>query len=80
MTGYMFILGSCFGCGQRFTFNADHVPSISINHDTGKVDPVRGVKEPICRSCVERANPIREKNGLPPIVIHPDSYEPQEAA
>lgn len=30
------------------------VPSIRVN----------GVREPVCRSCVERVNPVREKNGL----------------
>jgi len=67
--GWMFVLGECYGCGRMFTFNADHVPSI----------PIDGVREPICRDCVERANPERVKNGLEPIVPHPDAYEPQEA-
>ena len=67
--GWMFVLGECYGCGRMFTFNADHVPSI----------PIDGVREPICRNCVERANPERVKNGLEPIVPHPDAYEPQEA-
>jgi hypothetical protein len=80
MTGYMFIIGSCFSCGRRFTFNPDHVPSISINHETGKVDHANGVREPICLTCVERVNPLREANGLPVIIVHPDAYEPQEVA
>jgi len=66
--GYMFVYGPCYGCGRVFAFNASHVPSIPIN----------GVREPICRACVEQANPHRVKNGLAPIVIHPEAYEPEE--
>lgn len=66
--GYMVAMGPCYGCGVIITFNPERVPSIVV----------RGVREPICRSCVERANPLREANGLEPIVIFPDSYEPTE--
>lgn len=65
----MFVLGECFGCKGLFTFNADFVPSI----------PIDGVREPICRACVERANPERIANGLEPIRVHPDAYEPGPA-
>ena len=67
--GWMFVVGECYACKRLFTFNANHVPSI----------PIDGVREPICRDCVERANPERVKNGLEPIVPHPDAYEPEEA-
>lgn len=66
--GYMFVLSACFGCNRPFTYNATWVPSI----------PIDGVREPICRECVERANPMRIANGLDPIVPHPDAYEPEE--
>jgi hypothetical protein len=36
------------------------------------------VRQPICRACVERVNPVRVKNGLEPIVPHADAYEPCE--
>jgi hypothetical protein len=68
--GYMYVIGNCFGCGNRFTFNADKVPSIPIN----------GVREPVCANCVERANLMREANGLDPIVVLPGAYEPEEVA
>jgi len=57
--------GQCYSCGRPFSFNPVRVPSIRIN----------GSREPICRSCVEVANPKRIKNGLQPIVLHPDAYE-----
>lgn len=66
--GFMFVIGNCFGCGTRFSFNADKVPSIPIN----------GKREPICETCVERANPQRVANGLAPIVPLPGAYEPAE--
>ena len=68
MTGYMFVIGECFGCKRVFTFNADHVPSIPIN----------GTREPVCADCIARANPKRIENGLDPIVPHPMAYEPGE--
>jgi hypothetical protein len=64
--GYAFAIGHCAGCGQPFGFNPMRVPSISI----------KGAREPICRACVERANPLRVANGLPPIEPLPDAYEP----
>jgi hypothetical protein len=63
----------CFGCGKYFSFNPELVPSIRVN-SKGKPDP-RGVREPICRTCVERVNPKRIANGLPPIVIPEGAYE-----
>ena len=68
MTGYMFVLGPCAGCGTVFAFNADLVPSVRVN----------GQREPICAACVTAANPIRRAHGLDPIVVHPDAYQPSE--
>lgn len=68
MSGYMIVLGTCVGCGTTFGFNADRVPSVVVN----------GSREPICRNCVARANPVRAKNGLDPIVVLPGAYEPEE--
>lgn len=66
--GYVFVMGACIGCGRLFSFNPHAVPSI----------PIKGVREPVCRACVERANLIRKANGLDLIVIRPDAYEPVE--
>ena len=74
--GYMFCTSACYGCGRVFTYNPDLVPSIRIN-SKGQPDP-SGQREPICEDCVERANPIRIKNGLEPIRIVPGAYEAQE--
>lgn len=65
MTMYALAHGTCIGCGQFFSFNPMRVPSI----------PIKGVREPICAFCVERVNPQRIKNGLPPIVPAPDAYD-----
>jgi len=65
---YAICHGFCFGCGRIFGFNPLRVPSIP--------HPKTGVREPICRDCVELANPRRAANGLPPIVPAADAYEP----
>jgi hypothetical protein len=59
----------CIGCGKVFSYNPMKVPSCSA---------VTGTREPICEGCVARINPMREKNGLPPIVPLPGAYEPCE--
>ena len=64
--GYALAFGTCFGCKKTFGFNPLRVPSINVN----------GNKEPVCRECIERANPMRKKNGLPEVDIHPEAYEP----
>ena len=63
--GYAMAMSACVGCKRVFSFNPLRVPSITI----------KGVKEPICRACVDRVNPKRIANGLPPIVPSPDAYE-----
>lgn len=65
MTGYVFATSSCYGCGQVFVYNPTRVPSVLV----------RGVREPVCGVCVLRANPVRVKNGLEPIVVLPGAYE-----
>jgi Fe-S-cluster-containing dehydrogenase component len=66
--GSMILFGDCIGCGKLFGFNPYTVPSFRT---------VTG-HEPICRDCIERLNPMRKANGLPPIVTEPDAYEPAE--
>lgn len=65
--GYAFVLGECYGCGRTFTFNPVKVPSTR---------DARGIKQPLCRACVEYVNRERQKIGQPPFTIPPDAYEP----
>ena len=65
---YMAVIGECAACHRLFHFNANLVPSLVID----------GVRQPICQSCVDRANVKREQNGLPPIVPLPGAYEAEE--
>lgn len=67
---YMLATAHCFGCRMLFSFNPDLVPSITVN----------GSREPICKHCVERANPRRIERGLEPILVLPGAYEAQEVA
>ena len=66
--GYALAFGPCIGCGRVFGFNPHAVPSVVV----------QGEREPVCRTCIERANPTRIANGLPPFSIRPDAYEPVE--
>jgi hypothetical protein len=66
--GYAMAIGPCIGCGQIFPFNPMRVPSVRVN----------GEREPVCRACVERANPERIKRGLAPITVLPGAYEPAD--
>lgn len=66
--GYAFATSPCYGCKQIFSYNPVRVPSVC--------DPQTGTREPICRNCVERVNPLRIANGLEPITPLPGAYEP----
>jgi len=63
--GYAIATSPCIGCGQLFSYNPIRVPSITI----------LGKREPVCVVCVDRVNPMRKANGLPPIVPLPGAYE-----
>ena len=68
---FMFGVGICINCKTPMSFNPDKVPSLVV----------RGEREPLCRSCVERWNEIhRTSKGLSPVPIPEDAYEPQETA
>jgi hypothetical protein len=64
--GFALMHSHCLGCGRVFSYNPRHVPSIRVE----------GVREPICEDCVDQANPQRIANGLKPIEVHPDAYNP----
>jgi hypothetical protein len=70
----MFCHGNCYTCNAFISFNPDRVPSIPGSLTRS------GTREPVCRGCIDLAQPKRKANGLPPIVIHADAYEPQEVA
>lgn len=63
--GYVSCMSPCIVCHSIFSFNPMRVPSVVV----------RGHREPICRPCVETANPQREAKGLPVIEILPGAYE-----
>ena len=64
--GYVTCFGTCAACGNPFSFNPNLVPSIRVN----------GVREPVCRTCIDRVNPVRAEKGLPPIAVLDGAYEP----
>jgi hypothetical protein len=66
--GYVQCIGPCVACKKVFAYNPQRVPSLTID----------GERKPICRECVERANPRRIAGGLDPIVPLPGAYEPAD--
>lgn len=65
---WMIVYGPCWSCHRMFTFSAERVPSLLVD----------GEREPLCRSCVERANVLRADKGLEPIVVLPGAYDEDE--
>ncbi len=63
--GYVFMVSNCWVCGKPFSFNPVSVPSVRDQ---------KGVKQPVCRGCVERANEMRKGKGLKPFSIREDAY------
>mgnify|MGYP000258131711 CR=1 FL=1 len=66
--GYVLAYGNCINCGTLFSFNPAKVPSIRVD----------GVREPVCRTCIEQANEVRRAAGITELTILPDAYEPCE--
>lgn len=65
---FMSCIAPCCHCQRLFSFNPDLVPSVNVN----------GTREPLCRACIEWANPLREAKGLLRIQILPGAYDAQE--
>lgn len=77
MSGYVFVMGVCYGCRHPFSFNPNLVPSLTIKNGKQVTPGTPGsAREPFCQSCITKANVVRSKNGLSPLVIHPDAYKP----
>ena len=72
--GYALMVGPCFVCEQLMTYNPLRVPSVKVGPDGQPSET--GTREPLCRTCVEAGNVLREQHGLDPIEPHPDAYEP----
>jgi hypothetical protein len=64
----MTVIGECYVCKRTVHFDPERVPSIPANLTR------TGQKEPVCRECIEVANPMRVANGLAPIEVLPDAY------
>jgi len=63
--GVAFMIAPCLICKRPFTFNPVKVPSLRV----------KGVKEPICKSCHAIINEKRVEAGVPPFPEpHPDAY------
>ena len=65
--GYALAFAACFSCGRFFGFNPTRVPSIRDRE---------GIRQPLCRVCVDKANVVRRAFGQEPFIISVDAYEP----
>jgi len=63
--GYALVLARCLVCKRQFSMNPVRVPSFKVD----------GVKEPICKPCIEFINEKRIEAGTEPFIIAPDAYE-----
>lgn len=70
--GYMALLCTCYSCKKTISCNPHLVPTLPASVTS------TGEKEPVCRECIEIANPKRIANGLDPITILDGAYEPEE--
>ena len=63
---YATVFSPCANCNQVFGFNPHRVPSIRVN----------GVREPVCRECIDNENAHREANALELLPEpHADAYK-----
>lgn len=69
--GYAIMMGSCYCCGKIFGFHPHKVPSIRDG---------KGIRQPVCQTCVDAANLIRPKKGLNLIQYSEDAYGPCDEA
>lgn len=65
--GVAFLMCTCYFCGRFFGCNPNRVPSTKDKD---------GVKQPVCRFCVEKWNAMRKEAGMSPIPPLVGAYEP----
>jgi hypothetical protein len=62
MQKFIIACAPCACCGTEIRFNPSAVPSIQ--------------DRPVCEECMSKLNTMRELEGLAPVAIAPDAYEP----
>jgi hypothetical protein len=61
---YALAWSPCAVCKKPFGYNPKRVPSITI----------KGIKQGICKECIEMANEVFREKNEPEFQIHPDAY------
>jgi len=64
--GYALMIGNCFNCTIKFSFNPLRVPSFRDS---------KGVRQPVCLGCITAINIKRMEKGLDAFIIPADAYE-----
>ena len=62
--GFYSLIAPCFACKRVFASNPNAVPSYE--------------NQPICATCIAKANDNRKKRGLPLWPVPADAYAPAE--
>jgi hypothetical protein len=62
---FVSVYSACYVCGLPFYYNPNHVPSVVV----------AGVREPVCGTCIARANVERQRRGLDALEVHPSAYD-----
>ncbi len=65
---YMIALMPCVCCQQMFSANPDKVPSVRVN----------GIREGVCKACMDRANTVRKEIGMAELTYAADAYEAEQ--
>ena len=68
--GHVMAMSYCVVCKALFSYNPHKVPSTRRRPD--------GPREPVCARCMNAANEVRAKRGLPLLAIDPEAYNPIE--
>lgn len=70
--GYVTLMAPCFFCGKIFGSNPHKVPSVKVRNG---VPDANGIREPVCKACVERLNKKLAAEGRPGWTVTADAYE-----
>ena len=65
MSSFVFITGPCLTCKNIFSYHPNKVPSVRVN----------GVREAVCKTCIDAANIKRREIGMTDLTYADDAYE-----
>ena len=70
LMAFLEVVGPCCVCQTVISCNPEFVPSVRID----------GERQQVCEPCFRFLNNRRIENGLQPVKLHPEAYEPLEVS